>query len=128
MSSWQMAHESRVRQQREPARARSPPRSRSRLPVIAAIAIAPPGGNARENAADPRPFRAARGLQCAAAREEQPMSTMTRNNAETSVTFSLAELAKLEEERLREEDGRRARAREKEARERREAEARRRAA
>jgi colicin import membrane protein len=56
------------------------------------------------------------------------MSTTTRDNAETSVTFSLAELARIEEDRVREEDTRRARAREQDARERREAEARRRAA
>jgi hypothetical protein len=56
------------------------------------------------------------------------MSTMTRSNAETSVTFSLAELAKIEEERVREEDVKRARSRERDAVERREAEARRRAA
>jgi hypothetical protein len=55
------------------------------------------------------------------------MSTMTRNTSETSVTFSLAELARIEEERVRQEDDRRARTREKDARERREAEARRRA-
>ncbi|MFT3768211.1 MAG: hypothetical protein QM820_22400 [Minicystis sp.] len=55
------------------------------------------------------------------------MSTTTPNTSETSITFSLAELAKLEQERLREEDAKRARTREKEARERREAEARRRA-
>ncbi len=47
---------------------------------------------------------------------------------DTSVTFSLAELAKLEAERVREEDGRRARARDAEARAAREAEAQRRAA
>ncbi len=56
------------------------------------------------------------------------MSTMTRESTETSVTFSLAELAKIEQERVREEDIRRARAREQEERERREAEAARRAA
>jgi hypothetical protein len=56
------------------------------------------------------------------------MSTMTPNTSETSVTFSLAELAKLEEERVREEDGRRARARDQERHEQREAETRRRAA
>lgn len=54
------------------------------------------------------------------------MSTMTRTSSDTSVTFSLAELASLEQERVREEDAKRARAREKEARELREAEARRR--
>ncbi len=37
------------------------------------------------------------------------MSTMTRDASETSVTFSLAELAKFEAERVREEDARRAR-------------------
>jgi hypothetical protein len=51
------------------------------------------------------------------------MSTMTRSNSETSVTFSLAELAKIEQERVAEEDGLRAAAREKDARARREAEA-----
>ncbi len=56
------------------------------------------------------------------------MSMMTRNTSDTSVTFSLAELARIEEERVREEDLRRARAREKDARERREAEAARREA
>jgi hypothetical protein len=55
------------------------------------------------------------------------MSTMTRSNSETSVTFSLAELARIEQERVEEEDGLRARAREQEARARREAEASRRA-
>lgn len=55
------------------------------------------------------------------------MPTMTRDTSETSVTFSLAELARIEEERVREEEQRRARAREMDARERREAEARRRA-
>jgi hypothetical protein len=54
------------------------------------------------------------------------MSTMTRTTSDTSVTFSLAELAKLEQERVREEDLQRTRAREKEARELRDAEARRR--
>ncbi len=54
------------------------------------------------------------------------MSTMTPNTSETSVTFSLAELAKLEEARVREEDVRRARVRDAEAREQREAAARRR--
>lgn len=56
------------------------------------------------------------------------MSTMTRTSSDTSVTFSLAELASLEQERVREEDLQRARAREKEARELRDAEARRREA
>jgi hypothetical protein len=56
------------------------------------------------------------------------MSTITRNTSETSVSFSLAELARIEEERVRQEDERRARNREKEARDQREAEARRRAA
>ncbi|APR86205.1 TolA protein [Minicystis rosea] len=55
------------------------------------------------------------------------MSTMIQRSSDTSVTFSLAELAKIEEERVREEDTKRARTREKEAQERREAEARRRA-
>ena len=55
------------------------------------------------------------------------MPTMSRDNSETSVTFSLAELARIEEERVRVEDERRARTREMEARERREAQARRRA-
>lgn len=55
------------------------------------------------------------------------MTTMHRDNTETSVAFSLVELARLEDERVREEDERRARARDKEARERREAEAQRRA-
>jgi hypothetical protein len=64
----------------------------------------------------------------ATAGEEPPMSTMTRGNTETSVTVSLAELAKLEQKRVREEEVQRARAREREARERREAEAGRRAA
>jgi colicin import membrane protein len=54
------------------------------------------------------------------------MSTMNRST-ETSVTFSLAELAQIEAERVREEDVHRARAREMEARARREAEERRRA-
>ncbi|WP_437717212.1 hypothetical protein WMF45_12815 [Sorangium sp. So ce448] len=53
---------------------------------------------------------------------------MSRDTSETSVTFSLAELAKLEEARVREEHLQRTRAREKEAREQREEEARRRAA
>lgn len=52
------------------------------------------------------------------------MPTMIRDTAETSVTFSLAELAKIEEERGREQDAQRARAREQQAREKREAEAR----
>lgn len=56
------------------------------------------------------------------------MSMMSRNTSDTSVTFSLAELAKLEEARVREEHLQRAKAREKEAREQREEEARRRAA
>jgi hypothetical protein len=56
------------------------------------------------------------------------MSLATRNNDETSVTFSLAELARIEEERVREEDGKRAEARAQHAREQREAEKRRRAA
>ncbi len=55
------------------------------------------------------------------------MSTMTRSNSDTSVTFSLAELAKIEQERVAEEDGLRARARQNEARARSEAEANRRA-
>lgn len=55
------------------------------------------------------------------------MSMTTRNTSDTSVTFSLAELAKIEEERVREEDVQRARTRESQAREQREAEARRRA-
>jgi colicin import membrane protein len=54
------------------------------------------------------------------------MSMMNRNN-ETSVTFSLAELARIEEERVRNEDRDRARARERQAREKQEAEAQRRA-
>jgi hypothetical protein len=53
------------------------------------------------------------------------MST-TGASTETSVTFSLAELAKIEQERVREEDERRARMREQETRARIEAEARRR--
>lgn len=56
------------------------------------------------------------------------MSTITHNTSDHSVTFSLAELAKLEEERMRSEESQRARAREQEARERREEEARRTAA
>jgi hypothetical protein len=56
------------------------------------------------------------------------MSTTTRNTSDNSVTFSLAELAKLEERRVREEDEQRARSRENEARERREAQAQKRAA
>jgi hypothetical protein len=55
------------------------------------------------------------------------MSTMIRDTAETSVTFSLAELAKLEEERVREQDTQRARARELAARTQREAAAQKRA-
>lgn len=55
------------------------------------------------------------------------MPITTRDNSETSVTFSLVELARLEDERVREEDERRARARDRDAREQREAEARRRA-
>lgn len=55
------------------------------------------------------------------------MPTTTRDTSDTSVTFSLVELARLEDERVREEDERRARAREREAREQREAEMRRRA-
>jgi hypothetical protein len=51
------------------------------------------------------------------------MSTMSREAAETSVSFSLAELAKLEEGRLREEAAARARARDAEARVAREREA-----
>ncbi|WP_437592393.1 hypothetical protein [Sorangium sp. So ce1000] len=53
---------------------------------------------------------------------------MSRDTSDTSVTFSLAELAKLEESRVREEHLQRARTREQEAREQREAEARRHAA
>jgi len=56
------------------------------------------------------------------------MSTITQNTSDNSVTFSLAELAKLEEERMRHDEMVRARAREQEARERREEEARRAAA
>jgi len=56
------------------------------------------------------------------------MSTITPNTSDNSVTFSLAELAKLEEERMRNDEMQRARAREQEARERREQEARRAAA
>jgi hypothetical protein len=56
------------------------------------------------------------------------MSTMNRSISDTSVTFSLAELAKIEEDRVREEDVQRARRLEKEARDRREAEAARREA
>jgi colicin import membrane protein len=56
------------------------------------------------------------------------MSTMTRTSSDTSVTFSLAELASLEQERVREEDLQRARSREKEARNLRDAEAQRREA
>jgi len=55
------------------------------------------------------------------------MPTMIRDTPETSVTFSLAELAKIEEERVREQDTQRARSRELSAREQREAEARKRA-
>lgn len=55
------------------------------------------------------------------------MSMINQNTSEHSVTFSRAELAKIEEERVRNEDIQRARAREREARERQEAEARRRA-
>ncbi len=71
---------------------------------------------------------AAHGLQSLLPEEETPMSTMTRTSSDTSVTFSLAELASLEQERVREEDLRRSRAREKEARELRDAETRRREA
>ena len=53
------------------------------------------------------------------------MSMMTRDTSDTSVTFSLAELAKIEQERVREEEVQRARAREKGAREQRELTARR---
>ncbi|WP_437281154.1 hypothetical protein WME90_11515 [Sorangium sp. So ce375] len=53
---------------------------------------------------------------------------MSRDTSDTSVTFSLAELAKLEEARVREEHLQRARARDERAREQREAEARQRAA
>ncbi|MEO5725913.1 MAG: hypothetical protein ABI134_16160 [Byssovorax sp.] len=56
------------------------------------------------------------------------MSTMTRTSSDTSVTFSLAELASLEQERVREEDLERSRAREKEARALRDAETQRREA
>jgi hypothetical protein len=56
------------------------------------------------------------------------MSMIPRSPTDTSVTFSLAELAKIEAERVREEDARRARARDREAREKREAEEARRAA
>ncbi len=56
------------------------------------------------------------------------MTTTTRDTSETSVTFSLAELAKIEEERVREEEQKRLRSREREARERRDAEEKRRAA
>lgn len=56
------------------------------------------------------------------------MSTTTPSTSDNSVTFSLAELAKLEQERVREEEGARARAREKALREQKEAEAQRRAA
>jgi hypothetical protein len=54
--------------------------------------------------------------------------SMPDSPSDTSVTFSLAELAKLEAERVREEDARRARAREREAKEKLSAEAARRAA
>lgn len=53
------------------------------------------------------------------------MST-ARESTETSVTFSLAELAKIEQQRVREEDEKRARERERAARERHEAEEKRR--
>jgi hypothetical protein len=56
------------------------------------------------------------------------MSTMTRTSSDTSVTISLAELANLENERVREEELQRTRARESQARELRSAEARRREA
>jgi len=56
------------------------------------------------------------------------MSTTTPSTSDTSVTFSLAELAKLERERVREEDAQRTRSRESVAREQKEAEARRHAA
>jgi membrane protein involved in colicin uptake len=56
------------------------------------------------------------------------MATTTPSSSDNSVTFSLAELAKLEQERVREEDTARARAREKELRDQKEAEARRMAA
>jgi hypothetical protein len=56
------------------------------------------------------------------------MSMMTRDTSETSVTFSLAELAKIEAERVREEEAQRARARDRDAREKRETEAQRREA
>jgi hypothetical protein len=52
------------------------------------------------------------------------MSMMTRDTSDASVTFSLAELARIEEERVRAEEINRAKMREKEAREQREAEAR----
>lgn len=55
------------------------------------------------------------------------MTTLSRDNSETSVTFSLAELARIEEERLREEETRRAAARERAAREQQDVAARRRA-
>jgi hypothetical protein len=56
------------------------------------------------------------------------MSTMTRTSSDTSVTFSLAELARIEQERVEEEDALRARARDRDARARSDAEASRRAA
>ncbi|MEP7121185.1 MAG: hypothetical protein ABJE95_09760 [Byssovorax sp.] len=56
------------------------------------------------------------------------MSTMTRSSSETSAMFSLAELAKIEQARVEEEDALRARAKDKEARARSDAEAGRRAA
>ncbi len=52
---------------------------------------------------------------------------MSQTTSENSVTFSLAELARIEEERVRDEDAQRARAREQAARDRREAEAKKRA-
>jgi colicin import membrane protein len=56
------------------------------------------------------------------------MSSIARDTSENSVTFSLAELAKLEEERMRSEETHRAQTRERQAREHRETEARKRAA
>ncbi len=56
------------------------------------------------------------------------MSTMSRSNSDTSVTFSLAELARIEQERVTEEDSLRASAKAREARALREIEANRRAA
>lgn len=53
---------------------------------------------------------------------------MSTTSTETSVHFSLAELAKIEQQRVREEETKRAQAAEKQARERQEAEAKRRAA